>query len=953
MSNKNTQKNKSNDYSTTLNLPKSDFPMRGNLAKREPNWIEEWEQENIYENIRIAQKGKPKFTLHDGPPYANGNIHIGHAVNKILKDMIVKYKTLSGFDAKYVPGWDCHGMPIEIQIEKEYGKKLLPQQILKLSREYAGKQIKNQKKDFIRLGILADWKDPYLTMNPIIEANEIRSLKKIFDSGFMYRGLKPVNWCFDCQSALAEAEIEYKDKSDFAIEVIFPFYEESLDKLRKIFNQKNLSPKGGIVIWTTTPWTIPANQALNVNPNQNYSLLEIKKNKYNLNWLILSTELSKKCLEKWQIEGKEIATASGHLLKNLQFKNPLWNIDKFYKRAPKIIPAAYVEISSGTGIVHAAPAYGIDDFDSCKKNGLTDEEIISIVSEDGCYSSTLPLFSSLKIWNANIKIIENLKIQNNLLSEEKYTHSTMHCWRHKTPTIFRATNQWFISMDKKIGNDNFSLREVALREIEKTSFYPPWGKNRLRSMISNRPDWTISRQRQWGVPIPFFINKKTNLPHPQTSQMLEKIALIIENDGIEAWQKIESNEFLNSFEQELYEKSCDTLDVWFDSGTTHDTVINGSHKNKLAFPADLYLEGSDQHRGWFHSSLLTSCMINGVAPYKTLLTHGFVVDGEGKKMSKSLGNVIIPQEICNKYGADILRLWVASTDYSAELNLSKTILDRVIESYRRIRNTLSFLLGNLEDFNHKEKINIEEISNIDKFILILLKNLQNEVVADYKNYNFHQASNKIVNFCSEELGAFYLDILKDRLYILKKNGVERKSAQTALWHITNSLIRLMSPILSFTTFEAWKVFKKTFANDEKNCFFSLEFHKIPIIDNENEINNKWKVFREIRAEVIRSIEEKRSEGIIGSSLEACIHIKTNRKNFEILDTFKRDLELFFITSEVTYEISSKIKDEKILITVSKSSFKKCLRCWHRNKTVGSIKSNQDLCLRCTDILGYE
>src|SRR3954468_6594488 len=673
------------DYKDTLNLPDTAFPMRGDLAKREPQWVKQWQEQGVYRRLRQLANGRPRFVLHDGPPYANGAIHIGHAVNKILKDVIVKSKSLAGFDAPYVPGWDCHGMPIEVQIEKKYGKNLPVEETQRLCRAYATEQIASQKKDFQRLGVLGDWDNPYLTMAPRNEADEIRALAILLEKGYLYRGLKPVNWCFDCGSALAEAEVEYEDRKDPAVDVAFALLQDDLPRLESAFKAR-ATKQVYAVIWTTTPWTLPANQALNVHPELTYQLVDTDKG-----LLILADELREASLKRYGLAGKVIGEAKGKDLEKLRFKHPL------YERLSPVYLGEYVTTESGTGIVHSSPAYGVEDFDSCRRYGMKDDDILTPVMGDGKYAASLPLFGGLLIWDANPKIVKALEEKGALLAVDwKLVHSYMHCWRHKTPVILRATVQWFASMDKKIGAE--TLRETALRGIEQTQFFPAWGKARLHGMIANRPDWTLSRQRQWGVPMPFFLHRETGALHPRTPDLLEQVAKRVEQGGIEAWQSVTAEELLGT-EAAQYEKSRDTLDVWFDSGSTHFTVMRGSHRDETRFPADLYLEGSDQHRGWFHSSLLVSCMLNGVPPYKALLTHGFAVDGAGKKMSKSKGNTVVPQEVSGTLGAEILRLWVASTDYSGELSISPEILKRVVESYRRIRNTLRFLLANTSDFD--------------------------------------------------------------------------------------------------------------------------------------------------------------------------------------------------------------------------------------------------------------
>lgn len=939
------------DYSKTLNLPKSNFPMRGNLAKREPEWVNLWQSQSIYKKIRSECKNRPTFVLHDGPPYANGDIHIGHAVNKILKDIIIKSKTLAGYNAGFVPGWDCHGMPIEIQIEKKYGKKLSVKEIQKYSREYAEKQVNKQKKDFIRLGVLGEWDNPYLTMNYKNEAEELRLLKKIYEKGYIYRGLRPVNWCFDCKSALAEAEVEYQDKTDLAIETCFKADPSQIKKIQYIFDTSESINEVAVVVWTTTPWTIPANQALNVNPESDYVLLKVEPNKFRLNWLILAKDLYESCLVKWGLKAILVSKTKGLELKNIQFRHPMWTKDKFFQRLSKIIPADYVECDAGTGIVHSAPAHGLDDFLSCKSDGLNDENILSIVKANGCYVDDVPIFGGLHIWKANSEVAQALESSNTLLSKNNFEHSTMHCWRHKSPIIYRATSQWFVSMDNKISINNKSLRQLALDGINKTKFYPEWGKSRLSSMISQRPDWTISRQRHWGVPIAFFINNKTNLPHPDTANFLENIAALVEKNGIEAWEKIQIKDFLNKEDCNSYSKSIDTLDVWFDSGATHETVIRSSHKDYLTFPADLYLEGSDQHRGWFHSSLLSSCMANDVPPYKALLTHGFVVDGDGKKMSKSLGNVISPQEICDSLGADILRLWVASSDYTRELNISNIILDRVVEAYRRIRNTMAFLLGNLNNFHHKKDlIDFDDLNEIDQYMINLTDNLQNQVLIDYENYNFHAATAKISQFCSEDLGAFYLDILKDRLYISPAKSRIRRSAQTGIYYLTQTLIKLLYPTIPFTAYESWEIFLEQTTSEDSSPLFSKKLTPLPDLKNKDLIIKNWEKLRDIRSNVLRSIEKERINGIIGSSLEASIEIIAETNTYKMLQNYLDDLKYFFIVSEVKLEVNKSPDDIPISIKVSKISAEKCVRCWHRNKTVGYSDIHPNLCSRCIDFI---
>ena len=941
MSDKKAAKQSDNKY--PVNMTETPFPMRGDLAKREPLWVAQWQQKNIYKRLRSASVGRPKFILHDGPPYANGDIHIGHAVNKILKDMIVKTRQLDGFDAQYVPGWDCHGMPIEIQIEKQYGKNLPTAEVLAKSRAYASEQVERQKKDFIRLGVLGDWDNPYLTMNYRNESDEIRALGNILDKGFVYRGLKPVNWCFDCGSALAEAEVEYQDKRDPAIDVGFPFAEH--DRIAKAFGLSALpTKKGYIIIWTTTPWTIPSNQALNIHPDFTYALVETVRNDETV-LLILAQDLVEACLKRYGLEGKTIATCTGAALAMIQFHHPLSTADAGYQRLSPVYPGEYVTLDTGTGIVHSAPAYGIEDYTSCKAQGMADDQILSPVMGDGHFASTLPLFGGMTIWEASKPICAALESAGTLFKLVMFDHSYMHCWRHKTPIIYRATSQWFASMDRTPKNGGANLRSTALQAIDATQFYPNWGKARLHGMIANRPDWTLSRQRQWGVPMAFFVHKETGDLHPDTPALLEKVAQLVEKSGIEAWHTLDINNFLGA-DAAHYEKNKDTLDVWFDSGTTHQTVLRGSHAAESHFPADLYLEGSDQHRGWFHSSLLTSSMLNGCAPYKALLTHGFVVDGEGKKMSKSKGNVVAPQKVSDTLGAEILRLWVASTDYSGELSISDEILKRVVESYRRIRNTLRFLLANTSDFNPANNaIPVHELLEIDRYAIARMMQLQAEIHQHFQDYEFHPVVAKLQMYCSEDLGGFYLDILKDRLYTSGATSAARRSAQTAIWHITQSLLPLMAPILSFTAEEAWAVFadEKTYSASQETIFTQL-FYDLPKIDQASDLLEKYTAIKTIRNDVLKQLEELRVSGAIGSSLQAEVEIRASGDAYHLLQSLGDDLKFVLITSAAT--LIQADNANTVSIQVQASSHKKCERCWHYRADVDSHTEHVGLCGRC-------
>ena len=900
-----------------LNLPDTSFPMRGNLAKREPSWVANWNKSNTYKKIRNARAGKTKYILHDGPPYANGDIHIGHAVNKILKDFIIKSKTLSGYDAPYVPGWDCHGLPIELVIEKKYGKNIDADKFRHLCREYALEQVEKQKKDFERLGVLGDWSNPYLTLDKRTEANTVRSLAKIYANGFLYQGSKPVHWCIECGSALAEAEVEYEDKTSEVVDVTFILDQKNSET---IFSEANNKPVAAI-IWTTTPWTLPANEAISVNPKLNYGLYELS-DKY----VILATDLAENNLLKYKQPIKLINNFMGKELEGLLFKHPFLN-----KTVP-IVCGDHVTTEAGTGLVHTAPAHGIDDYVVGSKYNLPVE---NPVDEYGKFKRDVPHVAGLSVWDSNTVIIALLKSKNALVFDEKYTHSYPHCWRHKIPIIFRATHQWFIGMNNK-NNNQHSLRNLSDDAVSNTNFFPSWGKARLETMIKNRPDWCVSRQRNWGVPITMFLHKETSEPHPDTLLFFEKIAKMIEKDGIDAWFNLDIQNFLGKDAKD-YKKVSDTLDVWFDSGTTHESVL--LQRDDLSPQADLYLEGSDQHRGWFQSSLLTSCAMNEKAPYKALLTHGFVVDGQGYKMSKSKGNVIAPQKIMDQYGADILRLWVATTDYSGELNISDEILKRVADSYRRIRNTLRFLCANLEDFDYKKHlVEPNEMLSLDRFAIYKVDELQSVILDHYEKFEFYLAIQKFVAFCSEELGGFHLDILKDRLYTTSEDSFARRSAQTSLYHISHSLMRVMAPVLSFTAHELWEVL----CNEKDHSIFTDYWYELPKHGLSNEDINDWNNIIKVRAEVNKRIEEVRESGKIGSSLQAQLRINANKDIMESLTRFKDDLKFIFISSDVTINLH----DDDLNIEAIPSPYKKCERCWHYAESVGQNKEHPSICKRC-------
>lgn len=929
-----------------LNLPDTPFPMRGSLPSREPQWIDEWERKDIYHVVRRARQGAKKFLLHDGPPYANGDIHLGHAVNKILKDIINKSKLIEGYDVPYVPGWDCHGMPIEIQIEKQYGKNIPALERQAKCRAYAHEQVERQKKDFKRLGVLADWGNPYLTLRHETEAKEIRALAEIMRKGYVYRGLKPVNWCFDCQSALAEAEVEYKDIKGPTLDVAFPLSDEDHAKAEAAFGVKIEMPCA-IVIWTTTPWTIPANQALNVHPELDYDLIDTGDR-----LLILGHTLAADALKRYGLEGRVIATTKGAALDHIRFKHPLALMDKGYDRFSPVFLADYVDASAGTGIVHSAPAYGVDDFNSCKANGMTNEAILNPVQGDGTYAESLPLFGGLNIWKANRKILDTLRLAGNLLNESSIVHSYMHCWRHKTPLIFRATSQWFVRMDKATADtkgvlqpegapEPEPLREIALRGVDATKFFPSWGYNRLHAMIANRPDWCLSRQRTWGVPMPFFLNKATGELHPRTLEIMEEVAKKVEQGGLEVWTTAKAEDFMPADEAKLYEKTNNTLDVWFDSGTTHYTVMRGSHADDLGFPAELYLEGSDQHRGWFHSSLLTASMIDGRPPYNALLTHGFTVDENGEKMSKSKGNIVRPQEISDKFGAEILRLWVASTDYTGEMRLGKTILKGVVDAYRRIRNTLRFLLANTSDFDAaKDAVAIDQMLDIDRWAIARTRKLQKDVIASQDRYEFHPMVAMLHTFASDDLGSFYLDVLKDRLYTTKADSLARRSAQTALWHITATYLRLMAPVLSFTAEEAFAIFSPS----ASGTIFTETHHELPEIEDEAQLLERWALIRAARSIVQKTVEDLRGTGAIGSSLQAEVTVTASGKTYDALASLGNELKFVMVTSAA--KLVRGADGAETTCEALASGAKKCARCWHYESDVGTVADYEDLCPRC-------
>ena len=923
------------DSKYKLNLPETSFPMRGDLAKREPAWLKEWQDKKLYQRIREARAGAKKFILHDGPPYANGDIHIGHAVNKILKDIIVKAKTMNGFDAPYVPGWDCHGLPIELMVEKTHGKEIAPAKFRELCREYAKEQVERQKKDFVRLGVLGDWDQPYLTMDFKTEADIMRALGDIYRNGYLYQGSKPVHWCVDCGSALAEAEVEYEDVNSPAIDVGFKVVDQAA--LAKVFGV-DISGPVHAVIWTTTPWTLPANQAVSVHPELDYDLIQTSKG-----LLILARELAQATLTRYGEEGAQVlASCKGASLNGLMLNHP------FDRRQVPVICGEHVTTEAGTGLVHTAAAHGNDDWLVMRAH-FPNEKPRVLIGADGKFFTSelveLPEIRGLSRQDAN-KVILGLMQENvTLLASARLNHSFPHCWRHKTPLMQLATHQWFIGMNETDASGK-SLREYANQAVDNTEFFPSWGRARLEAMIKNRPDWCVSRQRNWGVPMPLFVHKETGEPHPQTSELLEKVCLQVEAQGIEAWFSLDGAAFLAAnapANAEQYKKVTDTLDVWFDSGSTHAAVLK--RRPELQHPADLYLEGSDQHRGWFQSSLLTGCAIDGRAPYEALLTHGFVVDGAGHKMSKSKGNVVAPQKVMDTYGADILRLWVASTDYSGELTISDEILKRVAESYRRIRNTLRFLMANLADFDEKKDLlPVDQWMEIDRYALVLTEKLQTEILGDFDRYEFHLAVQKFVGFCSEDLGSFYLDILKDRLYTTGENSHARRAAQSALHHITHAMMRLMAPILSFTANEIWQ----TLGLDKDATVFEEVWYALPAHGLTQDRIQAWEAIIEVRGLAAKEIEVLRAAGQVGSSLQAELELHASGAKFDALNSLDEDLRFAMITSGAKVYKAVDASHEKIVVKASAHT--KCDRCWHYREDVGVNAEHPSICGRCVSNL---
>jgi isoleucyl-tRNA synthetase len=921
------------DYKQTLNLPKTDFPMKANLANREPAMLKKWQDGELYQKIRAARSGCEQFILHDGPPYANGDIHIGHSVNKILKDIIVKSKTLSGLDAPYVPGWDCHGLPIELNVEKKIGKagvKVDAKTFRNKCREYAAKQVNGQREDFKRLGVFGEWDNPYLTMDYRFEANIIRTLGKIADNGHLVKGFKPVHWCMNCGSALAEAEVEYQDKVSPAIDVKFMAANDSLAAAFGV-----ASTDAAVVIWTTTPWTLPANMAVSVNPELDYVLAKLVIDN-TPHTVVLAQALLEQCVARYGATSFDVlGTCQGSLLENIQLNHP------FLDKTVPLILGGHVTIDAGTGNVHTAPGHGQDDFIVGQRYGL---ETYNPVGSNGVFVDGTPFVEGQHVFKANDVILALLAEKNVLLKHEEFTHSYPHCWRHKTPIIFRATPQWFVGMHEN------GLMEQAVNAIDEVEWLPAWGKARIESMIEGRPDWCVSRQRTWGVPIALFINKDTSELHPNSAELIEQVALRVEQEGIDAWFDLEPSELLGD-DADHYEKVTDTLDVWFDSGVSHACVLR--ERDYLQSPADLYLEGSDQHRGWFQSSLLTGIAAFGQQPYKQVLTHGFTVDTDGRKMSKSVGNVVAPQQVMKTLGADILRLWVAATDYRNEMTVSDENFKRTADSYRRIRNTARFLLSNLDGFDPKENLVAPaDMLELDRWAIDLTARLQEEVIAAYNSYNFHQFYQKLHNFCAIEMSSFYLDVIKDRQYTTQEDSLARRSAQSAMYHIIEALSRWLAPVLSFTADEIWPYIP---GDRGESIFLETWYEGLFRLDDSAVFNAAyWERMMAVKTAVNKELEVKRAAGEVKGSLSAEVILYCAPSLRADLEQLEAELRFVLITSTVKIydlaEDSGGIETELkgLKVSVSASSHAKCDRCWHHREEVGKDAEHPLLCARCVD-----
>ncbi len=923
------------DYKNTLNLPETAFPMKANLTQREPQRLKQWEEMGLYQKMREAGEGKPTFILHDGPPYANGELHVGHAVNKILKDIIIKSKTFSGFDSPYVPGWDCHGLPIELNVEKKVGKpghKVSASEFRQKCREYAAKQVNSQCEDFKRMGVVGDWDDPYLTMNFSFEANIVRTLGKIIDNGHLQQGFKPVHWCLNCGSALAEAEVEYQDKVSSAIDVAFPFADQqAAEALMGVSGMGELS----VAIWTTTPWTLAANRGVSVAADLDYVLMRVGGRA-----VLVAEALLQECADRFGVDSPKIfARVKGLVLDRVHVVPP------FSDDSVPLMLGDHVTTDAGTGCVHTAPAHGLEDFQIGKAYDL---EVYNPVGGNGVYVEGTPVFEGKHIFKANDEIIEELEARNRLLCHRPFTHSYPHCWRHKTPIIYRATPQWFVSMDKQ------GLLTQAQAAVDTVSWVPDWGRARIDAMLESRPDWCISRQRTWGAPITLFVNKVDGSLHPNSVDLIEQVALRIEEKGIDAWFELDVADILGD-EADGYEKVTDTLDVWFDSGVTHACVLRERHG--LSAPADLYLEGSDQHRGWFQSSLLTGMGAYDESPYRQVLTHGFTVDGEGRKMSKSIGNIIPAKKAMNDMGADILRLWVASADYRNEIAASDEIFKRTSDTYRRIRNTARFLLANLAGFKPaRDAVSGNDLLPLDRWIVSKAQELQSELIEAYETYQFHHVYHKVHNFCSGELGGFYLDVIKDRQYTTQTNSIARRSCQTALYHMAEALSRWIAPILSFTAEEIWE----NLPGEREASVFLTEWHELPAYEASDGMGDAfWSSCLAVRQDVNKAMETERAQGNIRGSLDASVVLYATSELRQMLATLGDELRFVLITSGAELADIADAPTEALVceveglrVVVSASDAEKCERCWHRCDDIGSVAEHPSLCSRCvTNVAG--
>ncbi len=924
------------DYKDTLLLPRTDFPMKANLVKKEPMILEEWERKDVYHKILESREGKDLFVLHDGPPYANGHIHMGHVLNKVLKDIVIKSKTMMGYKCPYVPGWDCHGLPIEHNIEKEIGRKKkasIPKaRFRRMCRDFAKRYIEIQREEFKRLGVFGDWKNPYLTMDFKYEAETLRELGKFVEKGLVYKQKKPVYWCSSCKTALALAEVEYQDDQSDSIYVRFDFIDEL-----GVEDRKFLGKAVSAIIWTTTPWTLPANLAVAVNPEFDYAFVQIEPR---LVYLV-AEKLVDSLMKKFDIANyKVIKVVKGEELEGKVLAHP------FYDRESRIILGGHVTLDAGTGLVHTAPGHGEEDYIVGMRYHLP---IYSPVDDDGKFLPEIEYFGGIHVFEANPKIVEVLKRRGMLVKEEKIMHSYPHCWRCKSPIIFRSTEQWFISVDK----DN--LRQKALRAIDETKWIPAWGRNRIYSMMETRPDWCISRQRAWGVPIALFKCKKCGRVQ-FNKELIERVADKMEKEGADTWFEHEPEYFLPSDYKcqcgsREFGKEMDILDVWFDSGVSHAIVLN--NWKDLRWPADMYLEGSDQHRGWFHSSLLESIGTRGRAPYYSVLTHGFVVDSKGRKMSKSLGNVILPEKMINKYGAELLRLWASATDYREDVRLSEEIMKRLVDNYRKIRNTIRFLLGNLYDFDSSKSIPYGELEEIDRWVLAETELLKEKLLKAYENYDFHVIYKNMNNYCILVLSSFYLDVLKDRLYCDAQNSKRRRSAQTALNEILKVIVFYMAPILSFTAEEAYSYMKsdKESVHMEEFVPVKTEYKDLVLVD-------KWNELRRLKSITDKALELARIQKAIGNSLEACVYVDIqNEKMKKIIEGFRKaDLADICIVSQFEFgkldESLSRYYDEEtnVEVFVVKAKGKKCERCWKYSENVGKNKKGESICERCYSVI---